>query len=66
MNKAFGHDVAFTQWFPLMHQYSLVDNVTGQHHPFIEIGKAAFQMTEQILGKEVSGNECDEVLGKIR
>lgn len=66
MNKAFGHDFAFTQWFSLMLQYSLVDNVTGQYHNFGEIGKAAFQMTKDMLGKEVSDNERDEILQMIR
>lgn len=66
MNAAFGHDFAFAQWFSLMLQYSLVDNVTGQYHNFGEIGKAAFQMTKQMLRKDVSDNERDEILQMIR
>jgi 2-haloacid dehalogenase len=66
MNQAFDHEFAFTQWFSLMLQYSLVDNVTGQYHNFGEIGKAAFEMTKQMLGKEVAENERDEILGMIR
>lgn len=66
MNKAFAHEFAFSQWFSLMLQYSLVDNVTGQYHPFGEMGKAAFQMTEQMLKKNVSDAERDEVLQMIR
>lgn len=66
MNEAFDHAFAFTQWFSLLLQYSLVDNVTGQYHNFGEIGKAAFQMTEQMLGKNVPENERDEILQMIR
>ena len=51
MNEVFGNEYAFKQWFALMLQYSLVDNVTGQYHNFGEIGKAAFKMTEEVLGK---------------
>lgn len=66
MNEVFAHAFAFTQWFSLMLQYSLVDNVTGQYHNFGEIGKAAFQMTEQMLEKNVSERERDEILQMIR
>jgi len=66
MNEVFGHEYAFKQWFSLMLQYSLVDNVTGQYHNFGEIGKAAFQMTEEILGKEVSASDMEKTLKMIR
>ncbi|MEX2592296.1 MAG: haloacid dehalogenase type II [Anditalea sp.] len=66
MIKAFDHEFAFNQWFSLMLQYSLVDNVTGEYHNFGEIGKAAFQMTEQMLEKKVPENEKNEILQMIR
>lgn len=66
MIKAFDHEFAFNQWFSLMLQYSLVDNVTGEYHNFGEIGKAAFQMTEQMLEKKVPEDEKNEILQMIR
>ena len=66
MNEVFGHEYAFKQWFALMLQYSLVDNVTGQYHNFGEIGKAAFKMTEEILGKKVSASDMQNTLKMIR
>jgi 2-haloacid dehalogenase len=58
--------MAFDKWFSLMLQYSLVENATGQYHNFGEIGKAAFQMTEQILEKTVSDKDAQEALQMIR
>lgn len=66
MNDVFGHEYAFKQWFSLMLQYSLVDNVTGQYHNFGEIGKAAFKMTENILEKKISDTDMEETLKMIR
>jgi 2-haloacid dehalogenase len=66
MNDVFRHEYAFKQWFALMLQYSLVDNVTGQYHNFGEIGKAAFKMTENILEKKISDTDMEETLKMIR
>jgi len=66
MNDVFGHEYAFKQWFALMLQYSLVDNVTGEYHNFGEIGKAAFKMTENILEKKISASDMEETLKMIR
>lgn len=66
MNEVLNHQFAFDKWFSLMLQYSLVDNLTHQYHNFGEIGKAAFQMTEQVLERKVSDQEAREILQMIR
>ncbi|HEV7349725.1 haloacid dehalogenase type II [Telluribacter sp.] len=66
MNKAIGSDFAFTHWFTLMLQYSLIETVTGQYHSFGEIGNATFQMVEAIYGQQVPDQEAKEILQLIR
>jgi len=66
INRVFNHDYAFQQWFALMLQYSLVDNVTGQYHDFGEIGKAAYKMTAEVLGIELPESEMEPTLKMIR
>lgn len=66
MQEIFQHEFAFEKWFSLMLHYSLVDNVTNQYHNFGEIGKAAFQMTGQILERKVSDKDVQETLQMIR
>lgn len=52
ITKAFGNKFAFTQWFGLLLQYSLVDTVTGHYHPFNRIGDAALDMVADKLEKK--------------
>jgi len=66
MNEIFNHEFAFDKWFSLLLQYSLVDNQTLQYHNFGDIGKAAFQMTEQVLERKVSDKDAQEALQMIR
>ncbi|WP_247236473.1 haloacid dehalogenase type II [Telluribacter sp. SYSU D00476] len=66
MNAAIGNEFAFTHWFTLMLQYSLVENVTNQYHSFGEIGQATFEMVEDIYGIRVPDQEAQELLGMIR
>jgi 2-haloacid dehalogenase len=65
INKSFQDDSAFKQWFSLMLQYSLVDNVTGRYHDFGKIGDATMRMTAQLLGKEISEDERRRLLKQI-
>ena len=51
VNQEFAAETAFKQWFALLLQYSLVDTVTGNYHPFGQIGDAAFDMLAQALGQ---------------
>ena len=51
VNQEFKSETAFKQWFSLLLQYSLVDTVTGNYHPFSHIGDAAFDMLAQALGQ---------------
>lgn len=66
INKAFDHEFAFSQWFAFMLQYSLVDTVTGNYHDFGTIGKAAMQMTQEKLNKEVPKSKVEELLNMIK
>jgi len=51
INQEFGFEFAFTQWFGLLLQYSLVETVTGSYHDFRELGGAALTMLAQALGQ---------------
>jgi len=51
INQEFGAESAFTQWFGLLLQYSLVETVTGTYHDFGQIGGAALTMLAQALGQ---------------
>jgi 2-haloacid dehalogenase len=66
MNELFKHDAAFEQWFLLMLQFSLVDNVTNQYHNFSEIAKAALQMNQERLGRKLAEEDTKELLQMVR
>ncbi|GAB3164365.1 haloacid dehalogenase type II [Telluribacter humicola] len=66
MNETIGNEFAFTHWFTLMLQYSLIDTVTNQYHSFGEIGHATFEMVEDIYGNKIPDEEAQELLGMIR
>lgn len=51
VNQEFKSETAFKQWFALLLHYSLVDTVTGNYHPFGQIGDVALDMLAQALGQ---------------
>jgi len=51
INQEFNSEFAFTQWFGLLLQYSLVETVTDSYHDFRELGGAALAMLAQALGQ---------------
>ena len=51
INEEFSSEAAFTQWFGLLLQYSLVETVTDSYHDFKQLGDAALTMLAQTLGQ---------------
>ncbi|QJW90366.1 haloacid dehalogenase type II [Spirosoma taeanense] len=52
--ETFDTEFAFTYWFSLMLQYSLVDTVSGSYHTFPQIGEAVLKMTTEFFNRPLS------------
>ncbi|MBK5270845.1 MAG: haloacid dehalogenase type II [Bacteroidia bacterium] len=53
-------------WFELFMQYCFVDNCTVQFNDFSSIAKATLQMAGQILEKNVSDEDIDQILDLLK
>lgn len=57
-----GHDELVGLWFSTMLHYSLVDTLTGNYHPFPEIGVAALQMVAESKEIEMSKEKAEQAI----
>jgi 2-haloacid dehalogenase len=57
INRSFGHDFAFNQWFAFLLHYSLVGNEANLYQPFGKVGKATLRMAAQVLDCAVDDQE---------
>ena len=60
-----GHDELVGLWFSTMLHYSLVDTLTGNYHPFPEIGVAALQMVAESKGIELSKENAGQAIHPV-
>lgn len=60
-----GEDELVELWFSTMLHYSLVDTVTGNYHPFPEIGVAALQMVAESKGIEMSKDAAEQAINPV-
>jgi len=66
VNKAFQSECAFQQWFSWVLHYSLVENVTGKHHDFSEIGKAVMHMTVEAFSRNIPKTQQMELVAMMK
>jgi len=66
VNKAFQSECAFQQWFSWVLHYSLVENVTGKHHDFSELGKAVMHMTVEAFSRNISKAQQMELVALMK
>lgn len=57
-----GQDELVGLWFSTMLHYSLVDTLTGNYHPFPEIGVAALQMVAESKGIALSKEKAEKAI----
>lgn len=57
-----GQDELVGLWFSTMLHYSLVDTLTGNYHPFPEIGVAALQMVAESKGVELTKEKAEQAI----
>ena len=60
-----GQDELAELWFSTMLHYSLVDTLTGNYHPFPEIGVAALQMVAESKGIELSQEKAEQAIHQV-
>jgi len=66
VNKAFQSEFAFKQWFSWVLHYSLVENVTGKHHDFSEIGQAVMHMTVEAFSRNIPKAQQVELVAMMK
>lgn len=64
--EEFGDPAVAGEWFSTLLRLSFVDAVTGDYHPFTELGRAAFDMVASARGVEVDPIRRDEIVTRIR
>ena len=66
VNKMLDSKRGFNLWMEMFLHYSLVDNCTGPHHPFIDIAKATTAMASRAFGANAGDSELEEVLETMK
>jgi len=66
VNDLLQNQQAFSVWFGMLLQYSLVDNCTGTYHDFQIIANAVLSMAAHIFGVTITPEQKKETLSVIK
>jgi len=64
--EAFGNPEALKTWFTTLLQYSNIATMTGDYHPFGDLGLAAADTTARLYGVTLSPEARSALVGRVR